>query len=214
MGNNLELRSTNYRAVSLREKSNLELTTAIHSPHDPGRTLDRVNKVLGLYYEPGFDMETRAGLREEFVRALSSFPDWAVQRAFDDWVRSMQRRPSPGEIVILVGQHMKPITDEIARRRKDEAEAQQMQARRPTPPDPEAARQIMQRAGFTPQRIEAIRRAPMAMTFAEAEDIASAPKKPHWTETADPNGADMAALRAARANNPLMAAGMKKEHDE
>ena len=31
----------------------------------------------------------------------------------------MQRRPSPGEIVILIARAIKPLTDEIARREKD-----------------------------------------------------------------------------------------------
>lgn len=146
-------------------------------------------------------METKAGLREEFVRALASFPDWAIQRAFDVWVRSMTRRPSPGEIVILVGREMEPITREIESRRRH---AESAQSHYREPPDPETAKRILEQAGFTPQRMEAMKRAPMAVTFADAENIAAAPARPHWTETADPNGPEIAALKAARAKNQLM----------
>ena len=104
--------------ASLREQSASTIQEAIRSPHDSGETLKRVNAVLGQYYDPGFDPETKALVREEFVRALQPYPMWAVHKAFDEWVRSMQRRPSPGEIVILIGRAMKPLTDEIARREK------------------------------------------------------------------------------------------------
>jgi len=92
------------------------LKAAIHSPHDPGATLKRVNAVLGLYFDPDNDPETKAAMRQEFVVALAAYPDWAVQRAFDAWVKTGQRRPTPGEVVILVGREMKPMTDELARR--------------------------------------------------------------------------------------------------
>ena len=81
-----------------------------------------MNAVLGLYFDPDSDPETKAAMRREFVVALAAYPDWAVQRAFDAWVKTGQRRPTPGEIVILVGRKMKPITDELARRERQAAE--------------------------------------------------------------------------------------------
>jgi hypothetical protein len=119
----------------------------------------------------------------------------------------MTRRPSPGEIVTLIGREMEPITRELeSRRRMAESEFSQYRE----PPDPEAAKRILEQAGFTPQRMEAMKRAPMAMTFADAEGIASAPRRPHWTETADPDGPEMQALRAIRAKNTLMNVGVKE----
>lgn len=98
------------------------MKAAIRSPHDAGATLKRVNAVLGLYFDPDNDPDTRAAMRQEFVVALASYPDWVVQRAFDAWVKTGQRRPTPGEIVILVGREMKPITDEIAKREREARE--------------------------------------------------------------------------------------------
>ncbi len=75
---------------------------------------------MALYYDPDLDPETRAAIREEFVRALASFPVWAVHKAFDAWTKSSTRRPTPGEIVILVNREMKPMVDELAARTRDE----------------------------------------------------------------------------------------------
>jgi len=143
--------STNSPMASLREQSASALKAAIHSPHDPGATLKRVNAVLGLYFDPDNDPETKAAMRQEFVVALAAYPDWAVQRAFDAWVKTGQRRPTPGEVVILVGREMKPMTDELARRDRLSADMRDHQ------PDlsPEEieqrrafAQSVMERTGF------------------------------------------------------------------
>lgn len=77
---------------------------------------------MALYYDQDLDPETKAAIREEFVRALSGYPIWAVHKAFDSWTRSAQRRPTPGEIVILVAREMQPLVDELNRRKKEDAE--------------------------------------------------------------------------------------------
>lgn len=141
--------STPSRMVSLREQSSSTLQAAIRSPHDPGATLRRVNAVLGLYFDPDNDPVTRAAVREEFVRALSAYPDWAVQRAFDAWVKTGQRRPTPGEIVILVGRELKPLTDELAKRERD----RQDRAAEEAQPSPEELAQRRAFASETMQRL-------------------------------------------------------------
>lgn len=168
--------STNSPMASLREQSASALKAAIHSPHDPGATLKRVNAVLGLYFDPDNDPETKAAMRQEFVLALASYPDWAVQRAFDAWVKTGQRRPTPGEIVILVGREMKPMTDELARREREEAERrdhrpeitpEQMEQRRAF------AKTVMRNAGFdaNPDRPKGPRRE--TVTDEDREEIAA-----------------------------------------
>ncbi|WP_423290086.1 hypothetical protein [Neotabrizicola sp. VNH66] len=121
----------------------------------------------------------------------------------------MTRRPSPGEIVILAEREIKPIGDELARRRRDHERQEEERAQaafcRVTP---EAAAEICARAGFTPQRIEAMRQAPMAGSFAEAEQRQTETDFRHWTETADPDGPEWQALRASRASNPLVQAAL------
>lgn len=108
--------------ASLREQSASTIQAAIRSRADEGEILARTNAVLALYYDPDLEPETRVAIREEFVRALSSYPAWAIHKAFDAWTRSAQRRPTPGDIVILVGREMKPLTDELARRDREEAD--------------------------------------------------------------------------------------------
>lgn len=198
--------------VSLREQSNSTLQAAIRSPFDPGETLARVNVVLALYFDPDFDAHTKAAVREEFIRALSGFPQWAVMRAFDAWVRTRHRRPSPAEIAILVESELKPFTDELRARDWRKREAQEAerdrQAKRVSPED---AARIMDAAGFTPKRIGDIRQSPMATTFSEAEQRAEAPHFPAWFDRVDPHGPEMAQLRAARDANPLVAAARRDQ---
>ncbi len=161
------------------------------------------NTTLALYFDPDLDPETKAGIRQAFVVALCDRPLWAVTRAFDAWVRTMQRRPSPGEIGILADRELRPMTDELARRQRDQREREEAERqRRDAVVSKDAAAQIMARAGFTPGRMAAVARAPMSLTFAEAERISEAPPVQHWTETADPDGPEMAALRRARDANP------------
>lgn len=141
---------------------------------------------------------------DEFGKALRNFPKWAVAGAFDDWMIQHKRRPSPGEIAILASARMRKITDEIAARQKLAEPEEPAPVR--TEVDRELAKQIAERAGFTPKRIEAVRRMPMATNVAELEHPASA--RPHWSEIADPDGPEMEALRAARLANPLMRKAM------
>jgi hypothetical protein len=107
---------------------------------------------LALYYDPDLEPETRAAIREEFVRALSSYPLWAVHKAFDTWTRTATRRPTPGEIVILVAREMTPLTDELNRRNKERVEIATHRPE-PTPEEMERrrafAQDVMRKAGFS-----------------------------------------------------------------
>ena len=193
-------RTVSIAAGSLREKSTEALIQAIRLPNDEGFTADRARKCLRLYFDPDMDNEDRAEMLGSFARALREYPKWVVAKGFDDWERtSAGRRPSPGEIVILASRVVKEITDELARRKREQA------------PDPEAApprvegcaaERIMAAAGFTPKRIAAVRAAPMANSFGEAEARAAEPPVRHWTESATP--AQLAQLQAARDANPLI----------
>jgi hypothetical protein len=124
---------------------------------------------LANFYDPDLDPETKAGVRESFVRALFPFPLWAVLRAFDAWERQHKRRPSPAEIVTLAEREIEPLTKELKRREgieREQAEARMERER--SRPTKEAAQEILARAGFTPQRMAAVRASPMANSFEEA----------------------------------------------
>lgn len=194
-------RTVSIAAGSLREKSTEALIQAIRLPNDEGFTADRARKCLKLYFDPDMDNEDRAEMLDAFARALRPYPKWVVAKGFDDWDRTpgQRRRPSPGEIVYLASLVVKEITDELARRKREQAPAPEA-----APPRVEggAAERIMAQAGFTPKRIEAVRAAPMANSFVEAEARAAEPPVRHWTESATP--AQLAQLQAARDANPLI----------
>ncbi len=93
------------------------------------------------------------------------------------------------------------------------------QEEKPSPPPPleptEAerfemaarAQAIVEQAGFTTRRSELLARCPDARTIEDAEQMDAAPRL-HWTETVDPDGPEMAALREARRRNPLVRAAL------
>lgn len=159
--------------------------------------------MLALFFIPDEDMETKAMVRQEFMIALAAYPDWTVQRAFDAWCRTRPRRPTPGEIVILASNEMKPLADELARRKRAAEEAKAEQARSAAARCPgDVASRLMFEAGFTLKRMSDLRAAPMSRTFEEAEARRDNAPAPHWTETA--SEAALAQLQAARDANPII----------
>ncbi len=170
----------------------------------------RANTCLALYFEPDpDDPEARAAVREAFVRALAHVPAWAMHRAFDTWQRTMQRRPSPGDIVILAERELEPFTREVRDRKRTAAAA--AEARRAaederTPEERRRAQEIIERCGFTASLTEAIRKKPLANSMAGAVEAASRDERvPHWTELEVPGNPALAQLEAAHAANPLIA---------
>ncbi|AZB63878.1 hypothetical protein EBL87_09065 [Cereibacter sphaeroides] len=196
-------RTASSPVASLREKSSADLIRAIRSPSDEAFTLDRTRTCLRLFFEPDMLPEDRAAVIDSFGRALASFPRWAVSAAFDAYEKTGTHRPAPAQIVRLAEAELKRITDEVARRERIEEERAAEQ--RPAV-DAGSARAIMDAAGFTPRRIEALRATPMAGTFAEAESRKDAPRAVHWSETADPDSEEWRILRASREANPLIRA--------
>jgi len=193
----------NMHVASLRARSDADLTQAIHSPSDDGFTVDRARICLKHYYDPDMSADDRAEMLDGYARALSTYPRWATAKAFDDWEKTATRRPSPGEIVILAGRAVKTLTDELHSRRPP-LPPPLPPAPEPDPISPEVAAEIMAKAGFTPQRILTIQRAPMAATFAEAEERMAVPDRAHWSETAKPDDPAWEQLRRARAENTLI----------
>lgn len=165
-----------------------------------------MNAILSMpgYFREKNDPETNTAIREDFLRALAMYPDWAVQRAFDAWVRTGTRMPSPGEMVILASRETKPLHEELLKRKRVADEQAEDERRRiANRVSAESAARIMAEAGMTPERLAAVMRAPMAGSLDEAEAIANPPSKPHWTESvADPEtDPRMVALRASRASS-------------
>ena len=192
---NLPSHTANTPAASLRARSTEALTQAIHSAGDEAYVLERTRVCLSCFYEPDMLPEDRAAMMDEFGRALRAFPRWAVSKAYDAWMRTAHRRPSPGEIAILAGRELKTVTDEIALRRKFEVAPEAPRSK----PDPAAAAEILSRAGWTPSRMAAIRNAhPLVGSMNEAETARATARVPHWSETAAPDDPRFTALRKAR----------------
>ncbi len=169
---------------------------------------ERARIVLKLGFQPDESDTERAKLIEEFVKVLRGRPAWAVSRGFDEWVRTRPRRPTPYEIGILASQAVEPFTREIAERKRaeDEQREAEEQARRKRM-TPEAAKEILASADWTPKRFEAIKRAPRDVTsFADAEAAEDMPRKPHWSETVSPDGPEMQELARIRDANPMIQA--------
>jgi hypothetical protein len=200
----------------VREQPTSTLQAAIHSPADHGATLKRANTCLALYFEPDpDDPEARAAVREAFVRALAHVPSWAMHRAFDQWERTGQRRPSPGEIVILAERALQPLVREVDDRKRNTeaaAEARRAAEEERTPEQRRRAQEIVERCGFTAKMTEAIRKKPGSSSMAEAVEAAGREERvPHWTELEPPGSAALAQLEAARAANPIIAAARAGE---
>lgn len=121
----------------------------------------------------------------------------------------MQRRPSPGEIVILAERELEPFAREVRdRKRAAEAAAEARRAAEAerTPEERRRAQEIVERCGFTASMTEAIRKKPAAGSMAEAVEAAGREDRvPHWTELEPPGSRALAQLEAARAANPIIA---------
>lgn len=184
-------------------------------PSDPGETLKRAKACLLSYFDPAETPDEKAAVLQNFVAALDATPQWAMHAAFDEWARTQTRRPCPAEIVILARKAMTPIRDELLDRKSAAGEDRRaaLQRRAEMPSKDEAAA-ICAAAGFTPQRVEAIRKAPQAGSFARAEADASKPATPHWTEVTPADDPAWRTLQAARANNPIMAAAIAARADK
>lgn len=164
--------------------------------------LERADLALSIGYEPDWSPEKRAAMLDEFRRVLRSFPIWAVKRAFSEWNRTRNRRPSPSEVRMLACEAIRPVTEELASRRKTTADAQ-VQLPRRTDEEREAASEILRLAGFTPRRFAAVAKNRMATH----DDLKVGGKSEHFGPPKPPaSWADRDQLARVRAADPMMQA--------
>jgi hypothetical protein len=136
----------------------------------------------------------------DWMDALHDFPLDEVRAACRAFVaKNPGKMPNEGHILAMIDGARIEFLRERAR----------ISPPAPEPPSPapvskEAAREILDRAGFTPKRLHDVRAAPMAQTPEEAERIADGLAFSHWTTRVAPDGPEMAALHALRRANPLM----------
>jgi len=162
--------------------------------------------VINLGYVPDWTPTERADILNEFRKALRDFPEWSIERAFDQWVHSHPRRPSPAEIVMLADRALEPIRHEITYRKKESQRiANDQTAGTRTQVDREGAQAICDLAGFTVKNLDAVSRAPMTRNRDDLQRAADARvQQPHWSETVSADSPQMDALRKSRAENRLV----------
>lgn len=148
------------------------------------------------------DPKERAEMLNLYAKALAGLPRWAVSQAYDQWERTESRKPTPADIVKLAEERMRPVREELEYRRKIDREKQEAKSEHFRPRvDPEAMQRILDAAGMTKERIEMVRRFPMARSMEEAEklDEPEAGKSRHWSDGLPDDHPEMIALRKARA---------------
>jgi len=161
----------------------------------------RAESVLNLqgFWQPQQTQAERQNQCLEFGRALKHLPAWAVSKAFDEWVRTRTRAPSPADISIVAKRLMEPFTEEIKRRERIEAPDEPMPERLSA----EDAERICQQAGFTPRRAKWVRKNRMALSLGDldAQDENAKPDEKHIAfrqRQMDPDTPEGRALRQAR----------------
>ncbi|RYH01786.1 hypothetical protein EU805_11340 [Salipiger sp. IMCC34102] len=188
------------------------LITSLRSPEgDELNAVDalivrRASTAINLGFVPDWTPRERADVVAEYVKALRRFPEWVVNTAFDYAARTMARRATPGELVTIATQARRPITDELDRRRRAEDDERiARQSLEAAKPSKKAAAEILERAGFTPNRFAAVGRRRMATTIEDlAADSDPARRPAHWSEGLSADDPRMVDLRRAREGNALV----------
>lgn len=180
------------------------------SPATQAHLVERIAAILDLGFQEDQSEQARARVAKEYLRQLLGFPRWAIDRGFDTAIRSTpKRRPLPGEIRAAIEIAMQPIRDELAHRRKIEADRRrQDDQRRADRVTPEQADAILREHGMTPQRIAHIlggglRPTPAAIDQPEPDPEPDEPPRPVYVQPSE-------ALQRARAANPIIARAMAK----
>ena len=155
----------------------------------------RIETLLSHYFQPESPTEVKDAALDDWVDALSIFPQPAIEYACRTYLRNQpRRRPTPGDIraaALNETARSAPMAIEAPEPRRDVV-------------TPEAAARILAAAGFTPEHTQLVKRFPMAASREIAEEKADthAAKSPHWTETASER--ELAALKAERDGNALV----------
>lgn len=150
-------------------------------------------------------------MANDWLDILEPFPQDAIEHACRTYLQAQpSRRPTPGDIRNRAVAYLT-----ATRPKKREPEPPRLNAPERKPVDPERAQRILEEAGFTEGKMNLVKRFPKAVSMADAERMAEAgDTKPHWTETVDPDGPEMAQLRAARDANPLVQAARRAQAAE
>ena len=140
-------------------------------------------------------LDVLEGLTEDEVR--TAWSNYQKNGPRND--RHVLKRPDPGALHDMAMRHREFLARQVKRA-----------APPPPPPPPEPSPGDKARVDAVTKRfanaasMQAMSKAPLATSFAEAEVMAEAPPPRHWTDTATPE--QLAQLEAARAANPAIQA--------
>lgn len=159
----------------------------------------RVMVLLSHFYTQETDPAVVRAQAADWFDTLWDVPQEAIEGACRDYLRSgPRRRPSPGDIRNLA-------TIRLPKQSRRNADDLALDAPPREPGDPERAKAILERAGFTAQRMKAIRQAPMAITFEAAQERVEKLPALHWTERVGPDDPAWQQLRASRIKAGMIA---------
>lgn len=150
----------------------------------------------------------------DWLNVLSDLPKDAISQACDGYLRDQPRvRPTPAEIRQRAHGWLK-AKGRISAPRLGSDDDKRLALPKPerTQEEREEGQRIMDRAGFTPKRLDAVRRKRMARDEAELYAADNAERPAHWTETAAPDDPRWEALEKARADNPLIREARERQH--
>lgn len=103
----------------------LRTVEALQRPATAKWIVARVTVLLSHYFVAATDEGVQAGMLDDWVRALMSFPAWAIVEAVDFWLGPKNphryRRPLPGDLVERIEQAVAPveICERLAKRHAD-----------------------------------------------------------------------------------------------
>lgn len=181
-------------------------------PPEPGWLAARVMALLAHYYQPEQSEAMSALVAGDWIDALEHFPQDGIEHACKSYLQSQpSRRPTIADIRNRVVAYMDVRAKPIPR-----PEPKRLAAPERKPVDAEQAQRILHQNGYTEAKFDLVKRFPSAPSMQAIEEVADKQQKPHWAETADPDGPEMRALRAARDANPLIQAARaaQKESEE
>jgi hypothetical protein len=166
------------------------------------RIIERTNAIFNIGFVQEMSAQERAQVIDEYRRALRHNRLWVIEKAFDNAAREIPRRPTHAELVIIADRVKRPIADEIARRKRIEAENQEAASfTRRNRVSPEAAARIMAEYGMTAERLAAVHMRPMSSDIdADMQAEASVPLR-DWTEGLDDQDPRLVLLRKSRAES-------------
>lgn len=131
----------------------------LSEPADTSWLLARVMSLMLPYYEKQTPQAVREMEAEDWAEALGDYPQWAIDAAVRWWKSdknpNKNRRPVEGDITARLKVDMRPISNaqwKIEEFDNPRPKYGPIDAPERKPCTPEAAAEIMARAGFAPKR--------------------------------------------------------------